>query len=46
MHQELFDLSRRVALVTGASTGLGKSMAQALAEAARTWPFLHVTLKV
>jgi NAD(P)-dependent dehydrogenase (short-subunit alcohol dehydrogenase family) len=33
MNQELFDLSGRVAFVTGASKGLGKSMALALAEA-------------
>ncbi len=33
MNQELFDLSGRVAFVTGASKGLGKSMALALAGA-------------
>ncbi len=33
MNQELFDLSGRVAIVTGASKGLGKSMALALAGA-------------
>jgi NAD(P)-dependent dehydrogenase (short-subunit alcohol dehydrogenase family) len=33
MYRDLFDLSDRVALVTGASKGLGKSIAMALAEA-------------
>ena len=33
MRHELFDLSERVAVITGASKGLGKSMALALAEA-------------
>ena len=32
--QELFDLNGKVAIVTGGSIGLGRQMAEALAEAA------------
>ena len=34
---ELFDLTGRVAIVTGGSRGLGEEMAEGLAEAGAAW---------
>ena len=44
MKDTLFDLSGRVALVTGGSKGLGKAMARELALAGAALPSTHATV--